>query len=283
MSEPKYVQPVIGRRSLGLLTLMLLGTLALWVDYYLRDGKSDTPQVQTYSHCLLGLVWGWTSASCWIASAMELRYLRWGSMAVIAAVFSIALQTLSEGLYIRYFSGLGGLILFQTLAYHLLRVPRWRKRALGKDEVVVRTAQFGIGEIIAATTCIAVLFSIAIRYRGEGIDPVSYWLTLTAFWCLAPLMSASMIFAVLSQRGPRAAAGLVLLSLLFTAGCAAGLTTAQLWLADLSWATWGAREMAFTIGTAYITVLIAYLTVPAVAGIVGRWQESDQAFSPPNE
>jgi hypothetical protein len=310
MHQTKFIQPRLEGRSLSLLAVLLLASLFLFTDYGQRLLKLATPEPadglasEYYGYFLIGLMYGWTATGCWLLSVVDRRYLRWfAQLAVVVLVAYAAIIVSGEPRFGYYFSSMGGLVFAQTLAYHLLNVPPWQppraRPTSPRVELTRPRRQFGIGEIIAATTCIAVLFAIAIRSQRPGITSSQYWLVLIGFWALAPLMSASVVFGVLNRRGLIRTAVWFGLSLLLVGLCAAGLTAAEWWLTDLSFrpfSDFGPREFIMMHAFAYGIIAFSYLLVFAAVASIGRWQAAsdggveagkpaadDQAFQTPSE
>ncbi|MCP4888379.1 hypothetical protein N9D23_11365 [Rubripirellula sp.] len=292
MTPSKYVQPELGRHSLSVLLVLLLVSAALFSDYCLGSATRTTPgpvsftNLNLYSFFLVGLIYGWTAAGSWLLSCIERRYLRWGLQLGLTVVLARILQAMREDEWMRFFSSLGGLVFSQTIIFHLIGMPRWKiSRLADRDSPNLKdepTRQFGIGDILACTTCIAFLLAIMIRYQPSGVGSTSYWLPLIAFLTVAPLSAASMMKAVLGSRRRIEQIAWVLLSIGTTILCAAGLTLAQFLLTDLlknqsnSPDPW---QLAVTIGLAYETLLITFVGLFAAlasAGLIGNKHKSSR-------
>jgi hypothetical protein len=233
MTPSKYVQPELGRHSLSVLLVLLLVSAALFSDYCLGSATRTTPgpvsftNLNLYSFFLVGLIYGWTAAGSWLLSCIERRYLRWGLQLGLTVVLARILQAMREDEWMRFFSSLGGLVFSQTIIFHLIGMPRWKiSRLADRDSPNLKdepTRQFGIGDILACTTCIAFLLAIMIRYQPSGVGSTSYWLPLIAFLTVAPLSAASMMKAVLGSRRRIEQIAWVLLSIGTTILCATDL------------------------------------------------------------
>jgi hypothetical protein len=77
------------------------------------------------------------------------------------------------------------------------------------DQRLSRRDQFSIADIVIATTVIAVLLSLAIRY-SPAIQPVAYWLVLAAAWFGGAAVTTCIAKAMTSKQTLRA---LLLLSI----------------------------------------------------------------------
>lgn len=283
MTPSKYVQPELGRLSLSVLLILLMISAALFYNYCLGSATRTTPglvsytSLNLYSFFLVGLIYGWTAAGSWLLSCIERRYLRWGLQLGLAAILARILQAMQEDEWMRFFSSLGGLVFSQTIIFHLIGMPRWKRARLADrdfpDLKAEPTRQFGIGEILAGTTCIAFLLAIMIHYQPGGVGSTSYWLPLLAWLTVAPLSAASMIQAVLGSHRRIEQIAWVLLSIGTTIFCAAGLTLAQFLLTDLFENQSKAPDpwqMAVPIGLAYETLLITFVGLFAASASVGR-------------
>lgn len=277
MSEPKYVRPQFGSRSLAPMALLLLATIALGVDYYRKEVGSDTLHPVMVGFLIVGFAYGWTAGGCWMMSGIPNRYIRWAAQAGLAALLAAVLQPIGGSPYIHYLANLGGLILVQTLMFHVMKVPTWRRHGSQAEPPVSRHRQFGIGEILAATTCIALLMAVAMRYRRESVDQINYWLMLIAFWCLAPLISATAIFAVLVRHSFAQAFWRLLLAAALTVLAVAGLTSAQLWLTEIPpQPLYDLSYLVRLFAGCYAAIVVGYLCIPVAAALLGRWQSASE-------
>ncbi|MEM1070539.1 MAG: hypothetical protein AAGI63_16675 [Planctomycetota bacterium] len=277
--QPNYYQPKLGTLAIVLLALLLANTFLLVCHYGRAFSEETTPSATNWMYVMVGVTYGWASAISWLLSAVKRRYVRWSGQLAVTLFFAAGLQELSSDVYARYFSTLGGLIFIQTVMFHLLRIPRWQKSSRTVESRPFehqfgKRAQFGIGEIIAATACLAALFSIAIQYRTEETDTVYYWATLTTFWLIAPLSSASMTIAVLGKRPWPLTIAWMFLSISLTGFAAGGLSIAQVWLLQreqdlVGTPYWPIAQILFV---AYSIVLLTTLLIFALVAWFGRWQ-----------
>jgi hypothetical protein len=98
-------------------------------------------------------------------------------------------------------ANLGGLVFLQAILFAWLRVPEWEfasARDSSNDEDPKRF-QFAIGDIVAGTTCVALLLGIVIRHPAPT-HPSWYWSVLVLFWLVGPLIAACIVRSLLGQQ-----------------------------------------------------------------------------------
>jgi hypothetical protein len=273
MKETKYITPQLGRRSVFILGLMFIAAITFSAAY-LRNLNTNTLISESlalshfrYLMWLTGMTYGLAAGVCWFATIVNARYLRWLTRAATVIVLAVAQQRLGMENWLRSLSNLGGLVFFQCMLFYWLGVPNWQTDrghlTISKES---RKGQFGIGDIVIATTCIAFLFAIAIRYRAP-IDPLGYWLVLGLFWLIGPLIAACTALSFLNRGG--LSIGLLAFAILLAVCGIAGLTAAELLLID---SVRGGRPIA-NVGinaSFYGRIILSYLLTFVLFCIVAK-------------
>lgn len=273
MKEAKYVAPRLGRRSGFIFGLMCLGAIALCAGY-LQNLNANTLVSESltlsqfrYLMWLTGMTYGVAAGVCWLTTIVDARYVRWLARAGTVLLLSLVQERLGMDNWLRSLSNLGGLVCFQCMLFYRLGVPNW---VTGEGRLATDTAarkgQFGIGDIVIATTCIAFLLAIAIRYRTP-VDPLGYWLVLTLAWLVGPLIAACTALSLMNRQG--LSIGLLAIAVLLAVAGIAGLTAAELLLID-------SRQGGPTSFTARINasfygrIIVGYLLTFVLFCIVAR-------------
>jgi hypothetical protein len=277
MKEAKYITPRLGRRSGFVLGLMCIGAITLCAGY-LRNLNANTLVSESlalsqfrYLMWLTGMTYGVAAGVCWLATIVDARYVRWMARAGTVVLLSLVQERLGMENWLRSLSNLGGLVFFQCLLFYRLGVPNWMT---GEGRVAtnnaLRKGQFGIGDIVIATTCIAFLLAIAIRYRTP-VDPLGYWLVLTLFWLVGPLIAACTALSFLNRQG--LSIGLLAIAVLLAVGGIAGLTAAELLLID---SRQGPATVTVGINPSfYGRIILGYLLTFVLFCIVARTDRID--------
>ena len=96
---------------------------------------------------------------------------------------------------------LSGLAIVQCALFYWFQVPSWRTSwRADAEQPQPRRDQFSIADIAVATTVVALLLALVIRY-SPAIRPVTYWSVLAATWfggaaittCIAKAMTSKQI------------------------------------------------------------------------------------------
>lgn len=231
MQESQYIKPRLGRGAIFILGLIFIAAITATAAY-LRQVGTTTVVYESLARSqirwlmwLTGMSYGLAAGAFWLATILKGRYLRWVVRAATVIVVAAAQQHLGTEGWLFSLSNLGGLVCCQCMLFHWLGVPNWTtgKRLLTSGEGLRKT-QFGIGDIVTATTCIALLLAIAIRFQ-TAIDPLGYWLVFTLFWINGPLITGCVALLILNQQG--LSVGLLALVALLVACGILGLAAAE--------------------------------------------------------
>ena len=171
----------------------------------------------------LGTAWAGWAAAVWASS-------RWASRPLTRAVFLVAMfawhgfgmSVVNNETAARYVVMLGGYGLIQAMVFHWVGIPRWRilclpirrpvspfdaeaESAVGGGQVVDRgedrgdvTRQFGIGDLIAITTLVAVLITAGKSYETLLAD--SFWWGLIVGEAVLLAVAVLSVMSGLAQR-----------------------------------------------------------------------------------
>ncbi len=217
---------------------------------------------------LLGLCYGVASGLCWLATAIANPFARYLVRVILLIAIACAANQIATENWLRNLSSIGGFLIGQCLVFFTLRVPDWEPRAIcpGQSSAAVESRrQFGIGDVVIATTSIALLLAIVIRYLTP-IESASYWLVMALVWGIGPLIAACLDLAVLS-RNAIGSIGLALLGLTLAISGTIGLSIAEYRIAE--------AIASVSEGIArYGLIMLGYLIAVAIFGIAGRIQSA---------
>lgn len=157
--------------------------------------------------CLYGLV----AAGCWLATAIDNRYLRLTVRAVLVMVATLALGGLRETrVLFQTAADFTGLATVQSLLFFWLRIPAWRLDTPAEPQRQgSRQHQFAIADLVITTTIVAVLLALMIRY-SPAVQPLTYWAVGAAAWTGGAVVAWLLARAMLTLSVIRA---LLLLSI----------------------------------------------------------------------
>lgn len=289
MSQPSsnpsnFIEPKLGFVSIAVLALLLLGSFAHYRDYCRSIDGITTPPSEIVSYALVGQIYGWAASLCWILTAINRRYLRWVLQAAIVCLLAYGLSEMTGKDYRRFFSTLAGFVFIQSLLFHFLGIPSWRRSnpaATSVKNSVANTesdhrrlGQFGIGEIIASTTVLAILFATVDRYKPSDMRALEYWVPLISLWFILPLSFAGVAFAILKRQPIERTIACLIFSCLLTAACGAGLVICQVSITNRAVQLDLASQWDFVLWLTriYETILLIALSIVSAMAILGRIQ-----------
>ncbi len=219
---------------------------------------------------LAGLCYGIASGLCWLATAIENPFVRYVLRVILLIAVAFASNQIGTNNWMRNLSNIGGLLIGQCLVFFTLRVPDWEPRVVrpGRSSASVESRrQFGIGDVVIATTSIALLLAIIIRYLTP-IESVRYWLVMTCVWGIGPSIAACLALAALSRNAMRGI-GLAFLGLVLAVSGTVGLAVAEFKLGG------AIPSISFGISMYGLTML-GYCAVVAIIAIAGRIQPATE-------
>ncbi len=180
----------------------------------LSEDTNLTLATQCINSSLTGCVYGLTLGWCWLATALPWRY-RFPAILAMVALASYTLQLKNDLSQVRYLVSLGGMVVAQYLAFFLAGISDWSSRP---DNTNQRRSQFSVVSVLALTTGMAILLSLAIGYHPP-IDREVYWSGLVASWLGLPVIMVCLCVAALTNRRGMAVAWLTMGLLALLAAC----------------------------------------------------------------
>jgi hypothetical protein len=200
MNNQQQITPTL---SLGKLALIGLVTVAtVWFVVHSRVSRGNYSGNEVRELLPAGCIYGLLAAGCWLATVVDHRYGR----LVIRALMVVGATTLLGAVreyreWLQTAADFSGLAIIQCALFFWFQVPKWQSSwSANSNQRESRNDQFAIADIVIATTVIALLFSLAIRY-SPAIRPAAYWLVLAAAWsgggvvttCIAKGMTSKKI------------------------------------------------------------------------------------------
>jgi hypothetical protein len=272
MQQSKYITPRLGRRSVAIVTLGCMTVFFLIAQYRNAEPSWVEPQQRlARAMLLLGLCYGVASGLCWLATAIENPFARYVVRVILLIAVAFASNQVGTENWLRNLSNIGGFLIGQSLIFFTLPVPDWEPRVVrpGRSSASVGLRrQFGIGDVVIATTSIALLLAIIIRYLTP-IESVRYWLVMTLVWGIGPSIAACLGLAALS-RNAKAGVGLSLLGLMLAVGGTVGLALAESKLAVAESKIAGAASSISFGVSMYGLIMLGYFIAVTVIAIAGR-------------
>lgn len=234
MRQENHITPKLGVWSVAILSAMFLGLFILYRNFALLSDRAywDTDDWTQRYVLLAGGVTGLLCSANWIGSALQNPFLRWTlrmSMVFLLAQFMNRMN--SDG-WIQNALDLSGIAIFQSALFFAFKVPAWENSfASSENTTVSPRRQFGIGDVVIATTLIAILLAIATRLESP-VNVAGYWAVLLGTWATASVIAACFAKAVLSKKVTRSIA-LLAIAVALTVGGVWGLASAE---ASFGWA-----------------------------------------------
>lgn len=204
MDEEKYLFPRLGVISAA---VALLWLLALWLPLNRHAFGQFAPHDMRAFYAILGTFYGLVGVGCWMATLIDALFVRSLVRVVMAFAGGYAMtahrygaEALEPQVVIRQCINFGGMMACQCVLFVILGVPGWR---LKRRQIGAIDRRFSIGAVLVTTTCMAILFALAIRYQAP-VSPAIYWPWLATVLVVSPLISAGVCTAALSRSGLRA-------------------------------------------------------------------------------
>jgi hypothetical protein len=263
MAKTTYITPSLGRKAMAILGVWLLVNIAIASILRTPDGELEIGLRFSINVWLVGVTYGFASGVCWIATIARNTFSRFGIRLFVVAASACLMTLFTDDSWFFYVSNLCGLLIFQTILVFLLRIPDWEFLAIDPemDATGQQHHQFQIADVIIATTSIALLLAIGMRY-ATPIDSLDYWLVVGLIWLVGPMIAASLFAATMSQRTEKGM-GMGILAAMLAATTAGALSYAET-LADENSLAWY-YSLLF-----YACILLGYFVTLLVVGIAGR-------------
>lgn len=200
MQTTTYITPQRGGMTVGWLTLasIALGSLSL-----LHVNEIEADEVTNTTRSLVGAAMGLALGGVWLAGAFRSSRRRFATRFLVAAMYTLVASILTQQPWLRHGANIGGLIVAQCIVFFALRIPTWQTRHPESHEPSIGARQFGVGEVLVLTSCVALLLTIGQRY-ATPIESRLYWSVLILFWIATPILMASIALGSLASRFVRA-------------------------------------------------------------------------------
>lgn len=175
------LNPILGPEKLALITATTIGII--WYVLNSRIPYPSYSDLQLQEMFPAGCVYGLLATGCWLSTAISHRYARLVARILIVCGATLLYSDLRESrIWIQTAADFTGMAIAQSAIFFWFQVPNWRTswsayefERKGKDH------QFGIADIVVATSVVAILFSLATHY-SPSIQPTPYWIVLSAAW-----------------------------------------------------------------------------------------------------
>lgn len=270
MTKSTYITPRLGRRAVVILGVWLMVNVGAASMLWSQHTPDEAVVRFRVIFWLIGVTYGYAAGLGWIATLASHTFSRFGVRLLVVAASACVLTLLASNSWLRHLSNLCGLLIFQTIGFFLLRVPDWQWATVDRprDATSLPRRQFQIVDVIIATTSVALLLAVGIRY-ATPINATHYWLVMVLFWLVSPVIGASLFAASLAERFEKR----------LIMGIAAGIlaTTAAGALSFAQTLTAGSPSLDVSLRF-YACILFGYFMTLLVVGIAGRIQS--RATSP---
>ena len=219
---------------------------------------------------VIGCIYGLASGACFLLSAVTFRGVRvalYGATLLIGALALTAAPRWMVGHSsepVHYVLFLGGMIVVQAALLPLLRFPHW---SIARGSVPERRRQFQIGDLLVATTILAILFAAGTHY-SPPVERQLFWQVLLGCWLFLPSVAVVAMAAALHHRSV-SRLGFGGLCLLLVAATTLGLSYAEV-IAGRD----GAPATSW-LWSLYGTLIGSYAWVVGSIGIAGRRDARD--------
>ena len=239
---------------------LLLASVTLGSFMLLDGNEIEGEEVTNTTRSFVGAAMGLALGVAWLAGSFRSSQGRFATRFLVAAVYTLVASVLTRQPWFRHGANIGGLIVAQSLVFFALRIPAWRTHHPNTKEPSIGPRQFGVGELLMLTTCVALLLMMGGRY-APPIDGRLYWSVLILFWVAAPIMTASIAGCGLASRAfPFLLSGTSVIVLL------AGIP----FLLSLAESRFGNEETLNILVPRYASVILGCATTFAVLAISGR-------------
>jgi hypothetical protein len=130
----------------------------------------------------------------WLATAIANRLLRmiFRGATVAACTYLHTRWGVGDGW--KHAIDLTGMMLIQSIYFRVAGVPDWVFHGAQVADVSLRASQFRIVDLIAWTTGLAIVLSLAIRF-DPPTDHVRYWSVLCVLWLMVPMAATCWTLA----------------------------------------------------------------------------------------
>ena len=207
MQHPTYLTPGLGGKSLTVVCAWAV--VAVLVPFWFGSDELVFSLHESVIKVawLLGVIFGFVSGLCWVASAATHAMIRISIQIVLVASFAVLLSWFVDLDWVRntvslsgmHFVNLAGLIVFQSLLFPLFGVPDWVKQRRKSAPRHSTFGRFQIADLLAMTTAFACLLGLVIRYAAPIEEGKLYWTVALMTWVALPLTAAGLVLASLAR------------------------------------------------------------------------------------
>lgn len=252
---------------LNLASLVLLVAATVSFEFLRRLDNSGISSVSLLGDGgIYGVALGW----CWVTSVTRRRWISFFVKVLIICLFSYLLRESSKaaGDWLRYATQLGGMIVTQSVLFHLLDVPKWQWNvgaSTSDSKQIEPTRQFGILDVMLVTLAYGSLMALARHY----MPPVSlgeYWPTAIVLSVFFPTLATIVAHSGRLGKRRHAFSRILLLGLLVGLGASGlGWIEARIFLLDFDQAkAVFIFYLLFSVGFVIATGIFAF------AGVFGH-------------
>ena len=260
MQPTTYITPRIHGTAFALAAAWILTNISL--HFALRDSVSPNgPSPTNWASWVFGVALGTTSVLSWVGTTLPKPAGRTGFRCVLVVIYVLFVLPWNDSGWLKHAVNMTGLLLTLGLVFFAFKIPRWSTRNAKRFTRTSRASQFGVGEIIALTTAVAILLAFATRFSAP-IDGHAYWLVLIVCWVMTSLIAAFLVRACLATSVMGAISNAISAALLLV------ITTGGLRIAEIRFAK--ASEFEFQ---QYAALLGGFGMTWAIATIGGRFGE----------
>ena len=224
MRRREHVTPRLGVLSLCIITATCFTVACIHqlFNFFWHDPPFVAEQLTKYSVAVIGCIYGLALAMSWVASAIPSRIACWLARIFIICVASLFNAMLSGEVWLHAAIDLSGLVLAQSFAFFAFKIPNW---ILAHQAATPPRRQFAIGDVVMATTAVAIILAGGARYQLTGIHPNDFWWIIILAW-IACASIATLIASGLLQSLKVGSLRLAIAGALCY-GCAYGLAFAE--------------------------------------------------------
>jgi hypothetical protein len=176
---------------------------------------------------LVGTVLGLAMGLNWMVTVSANRVNRAFLRVALVSFCTYLLTVWGVALAWKYTIDLIGMLLMQSIYFHLFGVPDWILRGNAIAQTTAKSSQFRIVDLLAWTTGLAILLALSIRVDPQAFG-VHYWSVLCVLWLVVPMAAMCWTLAGLLPGLSRAQISWLATACLLTLFLSAGLAWAEL-------------------------------------------------------
>ena len=223
-----------------------------------------------------GGVYGAAIGFCWTITLLQSRWREGMAKLLIVCLFSIVLYQTSRSnhTWLRYATQLGGMIVTQSVLFHLFGVPKWRwafDKSTADLQPVEQTRQFGIVDVMLVTLAYGCLMGLARHYLPRASLDV-YWPTAIFFSLFFPMLATIVALSVRLGYTRHRFARLVLLCILVSLGATTvGWIESRMFSLDFDQAKF--LFLLYVLFSVGFVIAMGFFAIAGVLGSISRRSE----------